>query len=131
MTNFYRVSVDRCFDLEQLKEVELRGFLKAEKEACLMAVVEETKARTVREVEESFSVAEEMEWERQKQRIMQDLLGSFSPDLALAHMTATATLNPRSATMNTAMQGRTVMTDIEMEFSKEVYLYNQVCVYNV
>ena len=69
--------------------------------------------------------SDELEWERQKQKIMQDLLGSFNPELAISNMTTTASINPRSANMNSSMQGRTVMTDIEMEFSKEIYLYNE------
>lgn len=125
-SNYEPVStIDRYFDLDQLKEIDLKSFLKSEKEACLMSVIEETKTKTVQDIEETFSISEELEWERQKQKIMQDLLGSFNPELAISHMTTTTTMNPRSATMNTAMQGRTVMTDIEMEFSKEIYLYNQ------
>lgn len=125
-SNYEPVStIDRYFDLDQLKEIDLKSFLKSEKEACLMSVIEETKTRTIQDIEETFSISEELEWERQKQKIMQDLLGSFNPELAISHMTTTTTINPRSATMNTAMQGRTVMTDIEMEFSKEIYLYNQ------
>lgn len=118
-------TIDRYFDLEQLKEIDLKSFLKSEKEACLMSVIEETKTKTIQEIEETFSISDELEWERQKQKIMQDLLGSFNPELAISNMTTTTTINPRSATQNTSMQGRTVMTDIEMEFSKEIYLYNQ------
>lgn len=118
-------TIDRFFDLDQLKEIDLKSFLKSEKEACLMSVIEETKTRTIQEIEECFSISEELEWERQKQKIMQDLLGSFNPELALSNTTTTASMNPRSASMNTSMQGRTVMTDIEMEFSKEIFLYNQ------
>lgn len=118
-------TIDRYFDLEQLKEIDLKNFLKSEKEACLMSVIEETKTKTIQEIEETFSISDELEWERQKQKIMQDLLGSFNPELAISNMTTTTSMNPRSANMNTSMQGRTVMTDIEMEFSKELYLYNQ------
>lgn len=123
-------TIDRYFDLEQLKEIDLKSFLKSEKEACLMSVIEETKTKTIQEIEETFSISDELEWERQKQKIMQDLLGSFNPELAISNMTTTTTINPRSASMNTTMQGRTVMTDIEMEFSKEIYLYNQKLINN-
>merc|ERR1739836_287127 len=90
-----------------------------------MSIIEETKTRTIQEIEENFFISDELEWERQKQKIMQDLLGSFNSELAISNTTTTTTINPRSATQNTSMQGRTVMTDIEMEFSKEIYLYNQ------
>ena len=49
-------TVDRFFDLEQLKEIDLKSFLKTEKEACLMSVIEETKTRTIQEIEETFSI---------------------------------------------------------------------------
>jgi len=118
-------TIDRFFDLEQLKEMDLKSFLKSEKEACLMSVIEETKTRAIQEIEESFTISDELEWERQKQKILQDLLGSFNPELALSSSITTAAMNPRAANMNTSMQGRTVMSDIEMEFSKEIYMYNQ------
>ena len=118
-------TIDRFFDLEQLKEMDLKSFLKSEKEACLMSVIEETKTRAIQEIEESFTICDELEWERQKQKILQDLLGSFNPELALSSSITTAAMNPRAANMNTSMQGRTVMSDIEMEFSKEIYMYNQ------
>ncbi len=116
-------TIDRYFDLEQLKKTDLKSFLKSEKEACLMAVIEETKSRAVQEIEEGFSVSEELEWERQKQRIMQDLLGSFNPELAIANATTSTAMISRG--LNTSLQGRTVMSDVELAFAREIYVHNQ------
>ena len=112
--------VDRLFNLDHLRETDLRSFLKSEKEAALMSVIEETKSRTISEIEDSFSMNDESEWEKQKQKIIQELHGSFNPELSIS--LTTSSLGSKSMS---ASQGRSVMSDVEMEFSKEVFAYNE------
>lgn len=121
-------TIERSFDLEQLKEIDLKSFLKSEKEACLMSVIEETKNQTLQEIDDLFSACDDLEWDLEKQKILQELLGSFNPEPNISNLTTTAI---HSRSMNNTMlstsiqQNRTIMSEIEMEFSKEVYLYNQ------
>ena len=118
--------MERSFDLDHLKEVDLKSFLKSEKEACLMSVIEETKTQTLKETEDLFAATDELEWENEKQKILQELLGSFNPEPTASLHTTSAmhsrTMNNSSfmsATSTTPnAQNRTIMSEIEMEFSK-------------
>ena len=114
-------SYERANLIERLRDTDIDTFLKSEKEAALMSTIEEIKQQTYDDIEETFALSSEAEWEKQKQKIMQELLGSFNPELSIS--TAT-TINSRSSN-NMPMHGRTVMTDIELEFSREIYSYNE------
>ncbi len=125
-------TVERSFDLDQLKEIDLKSFLKSEKETCLMSVIEETKNQTLQNVDDLFTTTDDLEWENEKQKIMQELLGSFNLESAnsMANLTTSSafhnTRNMNSSIMSTSVnQPRSIMNDTEMEFSKEIYLYNQ------
>ncbi|CAF0727490.1 unnamed protein product [Brachionus calyciflorus] len=113
---------DKFASIEQLRDIDLPSFLKTEKESVLMSIIEETRHKTNQEIEDSFLASNELEWEKQKQKIMTELLGSFNSDISVSS-TTTSTLNLRQASVNP--QARTVMSDIEMEFAKHIYLYNQ------
>jgi nuclear pore complex protein Nup93 len=127
-------SVDRFTTIDQLRDVDLQSFLKTEKESALMSIIEETRQQTIQEIEESFAAYNELEWEKQKQKIMQELLGSYTPDLSVS---STTTSNVNISRMQSMRQGtsgssagRSIMNDIEMEFAKEIYNYNEKIINN-
>lgn len=106
--------------MEYLRDVDLTSFLKGEREQALIQVVNETRERQRSELEETFEQANEAEWEKQKQRIMNELLGTFgsaSADLSSYLPTTTST----TLTSRQPITNRTIMTDIEMEFAKQVF----------
>jgi nuclear pore complex protein Nup93 len=69
--------------LEQLRDTDLQTFLKSEKETALISVIEETKQRTMEDIEEFYSTSSDIEWEKQKEKIMHELLGSFNTDISM------------------------------------------------
>ena len=115
-------SLDRLANIEQLRDIDLQGFLKTERESALMSIIEETRQKTMQETEEAYLISSELEWEKQKQKIMQELLGSFNPDMTVSK-TTTSIINARGSSQSMS-QNRTMMSDIEMEFAKEVFVYN-------
>lgn len=129
-------SVDRFSTIDQLRDIDLQSFLKTEKESALMSIIEETRQQTIQEIEESFASYNELEWEKQKQKIMQELLGSFTPDLSVSSTTTSNINISRMQSMRqagsgvTGSSGRSIMSDIEMEFAKEIYTYNEKIINN-
>ena len=118
----YKGSLDRLSNIEQLRDIDLQSFLKTERESSLMSIIEETRQKTMQETEETYLINSELEWEKQKQKIMQELLGSFNPDMSISKTTSSIIKGRSSSTM--MPQHRSLMTDIEMEFAKEVFIYN-------
>lgn len=121
-------SLDHLLNIEQLRDIDLQSFLKSERELSLMSIIEETRQRTMQQTEESYLINSELEWEKQKQKLLQEhsfsTTGSFNSDLGLLSSNTTSSIiNARSS--NNGPQNRSLMTDIEMEFSKEVYIYNE------
>ena len=113
---------DRLTNIESLREVDLPSFLKSEKESVLTSIIAEARQKTDKEIEELFSSSNEIEWEKQKQKIMTELLGSFNPEVPVSNTTMSSYGNRQTA-FNP--QARTVMNDIELEFARQIYLYNQ------
>lgn len=113
---------DRLANIEHLRDVDLPSFLKSEKESVLTSIIAEARQKTNQEIEESFSTSNELEWEKHKQKIMTELLGSFNPEVSVPH-TTTSSYSNRQTGFNP--QARTVMNDIELEFARQIYLYNQ------
>lgn len=115
---------ERFANMDYLRDVDLASFLKSEREQALMQIVNETRERQSADVDEAFEQAGEIEWEKQKQKIMNELLGSFGSsssssgvdlNTSLSSMTSTTLNVNRLPTMT-----RTLMSDVELEFAKQV-----------
>jgi hypothetical protein len=63
-------------NIENLRDTSLQNYLKLEKEIALMSTIEETRKRTLKEIEDTYWEQAEIEWEKQKQKIMNALHGS-------------------------------------------------------
>ena len=103
-----------------------------------MSVIEEAKNQTLKEVDDLFAATDELEWENEKQKILQELIGSFSSDPNISSSLQTTSAIHSRSMMNTSLhsstnvasaQNRTIMSEIEMEFSKEVFIYNQKMIF--
>lgn len=109
--------------MDYLRDVDLASFLKSEREQALMQIVNETRERQSADVDEAFEQAGEIEWEKQKQKIMNELLGSFGSSSSLGVDLNTSLSSMTSTTLNVNRQPtmtRTLMSDVELEFAKQV-----------
>ena len=103
-----------------------------------MSVIEEAKNQTLKGVDDLFAATDELEWEKEKQKILQELISSFSSDPNISSSLQTTSAIHSRSMMNTSLhsstnvasaQNRTIMSEIEMEFSKEVFIYNQKMIF--
>jgi hypothetical protein len=111
--------------MEYLRDVDLASFLKSEREQALMQLINESRERQSEAVEEAFEQASENEWEKQKQRIMNELLGTFGSSSTDLNSTPAVTLSTIGTSRQSNMT-RTLMTDVEMEFAKQVHYQNLI-----
>jgi nuclear pore complex protein Nup93 len=118
---------DKFSSMEQFRDIDLQAFLRSEKEEALMTIIDETRRKTVQEIEDSFMTSNELEWDKQKQWIMNELLGSFNPDASATASSLTTTTTTTTTALNrtVAANARTQMTDVEVEFARQVFNYNQ------
>lgn len=106
--------------MEYLRDVDLGSFLKSEREQALMQIVNETRERQSADVEEAFEQASEIEWEKQKQKIMNELLGSFGSSSSDMSSSMTSTTSTTLNVNRQSTMSRTLMSDVELEFAKQV-----------
>lgn len=105
--------------LEPVRDTDIQGFLRNERENALLAVIEQTRRNTFEETEKQHWECMENEWEREKQKILNTLLGSgqetidFQPDTE-SFLTDTVT-----------MQGRSNLDNVEIAYARQVYAYNE------
>jgi len=71
--NLNRIDIKTNFEpLEPLVETDLDGFLKHEEELIILTTIEEAKKESVSNFEQRFSASLESEWERAKQRLLEE-----------------------------------------------------------
>jgi len=103
------LSAAKSFEpLEPVRDTDIQGFLRNERENALLAVIEQTRQNTFSEAEKRHWECMENEWEREKQRILNALLGSgqdtidFQPETE-SFLTDTIPMQGRSALDTTEM----------------------------
>lgn len=111
--------------LEPVRETDIEGFLRNERENALLAVIEQTRKNTFEEVDRRHWECMENEWEREKQKILNSLLGSNQEPFELQQdpemLISTSQLN----------QGRSSLDHIEMAYARQVFIYNENVIENV
>ncbi|KAK2189808.1 hypothetical protein NP493_96g07020 [Ridgeia piscesae] len=113
------LSTAKTFEpLEPIRDTDIQGFLKNERENALLAAIEQTRKNTFEETERRHWADMESEWEQEKQKILTALVGTGQDMLDFPHDSQ----NLLTDTMN--MQGRTAMDSVEMAYAKQVYIYN-------
>lgn len=114
---------ERWNNIDKIREIDLQSFFKSEKESALMEIIDKTRKQMIMRTEEAFRNIDDTEWEKQKKKAMQELVGSFSNEISLLTKTS-STINPRSS-VSLSHSARTSMNDKEIEFAKEIFAYNQ------
>ncbi|KAL8622106.1 hypothetical protein ACOMHN_056591 [Nucella lapillus] len=110
--------------LEPVRDTDIQGFLKNERENALLSVIEQTRKHTFSEVERHQWDSMQNEWEREKHKILNTLLGSGSDTFEFQHETEVMSSD------GVYSQGRSNLDHIEMAYARQVYVYNEEVVAN-
>lgn len=121
------LSTAKTFEpLEPVGDTNIKGFLRNERENDLLAVIEEKKQNAFQQAEQRFWDSLQSEWDQDKQRILDTLIGS-SPDL----IDVTADSSSSMIADRVHMEGRSNLDNVEMAYARQVYLYNDKVVSGV
>lgn len=105
--------------LEPVRDTDIQGFLKNERENALLSVIEQTRKYTFAEVERHQWECMQNEWEREKHKILNTLLGS-GPD-AFEFQQETEVISSDGVFSH----GRSNLDHVEMAYARQVYIYNE------
>ncbi|XP_063801480.1 nuclear pore complex protein Nup93 [Pseudophryne corroboree] len=105
--------------LEPVKDTDIQGFLKNEKDNALLSAIEESRRRTFAMAEEYHRESMFVEWEQVKQRILHTLLASGEDDLGFSQETETSYISELGA------PGRSSLDNVEMAYARQIYVYNE------
>uniref|UniRef100_A0A6J0UU95 Nuclear pore complex protein Nup93 n=2 Tax=Pogona vitticeps TaxID=103695 RepID=A0A6J0UU95_9SAUR len=105
--------------LEPVKDTDIQGFLKNEKDNALLSAIEESRKRTFAMAEEYHRESMLVEWEQVKQRILHTLLASGEDALDFTQE------NEPSYISELPPPGRSSLDNIEMAYARQIYVYNE------
>uniref|UniRef100_S4RD68 Nuclear pore complex protein Nup93 n=1 Tax=Petromyzon marinus TaxID=7757 RepID=S4RD68_PETMA len=105
--------------LEPVRDTDIKGFLKNERDNSLFSAIEESRRRTFAQAEKYHWDNMLVEWEQEKQRILNTLLGSEEDMFDLAPEAELSILT------DTAPPGRSSMDSTEIAYARQVYVYNE------
>ncbi|XP_076352512.1 nuclear pore complex protein Nup93-like [Tachypleus tridentatus] len=114
------LSTGKTFEpIEPIRETDIQGFLRNERENAILSVIEESKKATFERADRLYWESLENEWEQEKQRILNALVGSSQEVIDV-------TLNAESTVMeSSSIVSRSAMDSIEMAYAKVIYQYNE------
>lgn len=114
------LSAAKTFEpLEPVRDTDIQGFLKNERENALLAAIEQARKRTFEETERRHWECLENEWEREKQKILNALVGSGQGMVDFPQESESML----GESIN--MQGRSTMDYIEMAYARQTFVYNE------
>ncbi|KAM4721844.1 nuclear pore complex protein Nup93 [Rhinophrynus dorsalis] len=105
--------------LEPVKDTDIQGFLKNEKDNALLSAIEESRRRTFAMAEEYHRESMLVEWEQVKQRILHTLLASGEDALDFTQDSETSYITESGA------PGRSSLDNVEMAYARQIYVYNE------
>ncbi|KAG8437674.1 hypothetical protein GDO86_008399 [Hymenochirus boettgeri] len=105
--------------LEPVKDTDIQGFLKNEKDNALLSAIEESRRRTFAMAEEYHRESMLVEWEQVKQRILHTLLASGEDSLDFTQESETSYISESGA------PGRSSLDNVEMAYARQIYIYNE------
>ncbi|GIY44503.1 nuclear pore complex protein Nup93 [Caerostris extrusa] len=110
----------RTFEpVEPIRETDIQGFLKNERENAMLSVIEESKKATFERSDKVFWETLENEWEQEKLKILNALIGP-------SHELLDVTADSKSFLCETTnLKTRSAMDNIEMLYAKELSSYNE------
>ncbi|XP_067934981.1 nuclear pore complex protein Nup93-like [Watersipora subatra] len=110
--------------LEPARDTDVRAFLKNERDNALLAAIETSKRRTFTAANTRHWDSMKDEWEMEKQRLLNALLGSQQEatlDFSLDH---SAVMGGGEGAM-TRGSSRSAMNATELAYAQQIYLYNE------
>ncbi|XP_078067157.1 nuclear pore complex protein Nup93 [Mustelus asterias] len=105
--------------LEPVKDTDIQGFLKNERDNALLSAIEESRKRTFAMAERYHWESMLVEWEHEKQKILHTLLTSGEDALDF-----TQEAEP-SFVSEMGPPGRSVMDSVEVAYARQIYVYNE------
>lgn len=121
-----RLDTAKTFEpLEPVRETDIQGFLRNERENAILAAIEEARKNTFNQAEKHQWSCMENEWEKEKEKILNSLLGAGQESLdfaAEAEVFTTSSLN---------LQGRSALDATELSYARQVYIHNEALIQSV
>lgn len=114
------LSIAKTFEpLEPVRDTDIQGFLKNERENAILSIIEESRKNTFDRIDRLHWESIEAEWETEKQRVLNTLLGS-------AQETLDITLENQAVLADSfIMKTRSTMDNVEMAYARQVFVYNE------
>ncbi|XP_033899204.1 nuclear pore complex protein Nup93 isoform X1 [Acipenser ruthenus] len=105
--------------LEPVKDTDIQGFLKNERDNALLSAIEESRRRTFATAEEYHRESMLVEWEQVKQRILHTLLASGEDALDFTQEAEPSFLS------DTGPSGRSALDSVEVAYGRQIYVFNE------
>uniref|UniRef100_A0A1A8MD62 Nuclear pore complex protein Nup93 n=4 Tax=Nothobranchius TaxID=28779 RepID=A0A1A8MD62_9TELE len=105
--------------LEPVKDTDIQGFLKNERDNALLSAIEESRHRTFLLAEEYHRESMLVQWEQVKQRVLHTLLGAGEDALDFSQ-----DLEPSFVSEVTA-PGRSALDSVEVAYGRQIYCFNE------
>jgi nuclear pore complex protein Nup93 len=117
------LSAAKTFEpLEAVRDTDIQGFLKNERENALLAVIEQTRKNTFDDTTRRHWDSMECEWEREKQKILTSLVDSAGETLEFIQE------SDSMLTDSLALHGRSTMDSTELLYARQVYAFNDAII---
>eukprot|EP00063_Salmo_salar_P004718 XP_013979553.1 PREDICTED: nuclear pore complex protein Nup93 isoform X2 [Salmo salar] len=105
--------------LEPVKDTDIQGFLKNERDNALLSAIEESRRRTFLLAEEYHRESMLVQWEQVKQRVLHTLLGAGEDALDFSQ-----DIEP-SFVSDAAVPGRSALDSVEVAYGRQIYIFNE------
>uniref|UniRef100_A0A3B3QGC9 Nuclear pore complex protein Nup93 n=1 Tax=Paramormyrops kingsleyae TaxID=1676925 RepID=A0A3B3QGC9_9TELE len=105
--------------LEPVKDTDIQGFLKNERDNALLSAIEESRRRTFLLAEEYHRESMLVQWEQVKQRVLLTLLGAGEDGLDFSQ-----DLEP-SFVSDVGAPGRSALDSVEVAYGRQIYVFNE------
>uniref|UniRef100_A0A673X8D2 Nuclear pore complex protein Nup93 n=1 Tax=Salmo trutta TaxID=8032 RepID=A0A673X8D2_SALTR len=105
--------------LEPVKDTDIQGFLKNERDNALLSAIEESRRRTFLLAEEYHRESMLVQWEQVKQRVLHTLLGAGEDALDFSQ-----DIEP-SFVSDAAVPGRSALDSVEVAYGRQIYVFNE------
>ena len=107
--------------IEPVIETDIAGFLKNERENAILTIIEDSKRQTFESIEKMFWESLEDDWEREKQKILNSLLGAGKQAMSFPADSS------RLEDFN-VLKGRSSLSAIEMTYARQIYVANEAVI---
>uniref|UniRef100_A0AAY5KJK6 Nuclear pore complex protein Nup93 n=1 Tax=Esox lucius TaxID=8010 RepID=A0AAY5KJK6_ESOLU len=105
--------------LEPVKDTDIQGFLKNERDNALLSAIEESRRRTFLLAEEYHRESMLVQWEQVKQRVLHTLLGAGEDALDFSQ-----DVEP-SFVSDAGVPGRSALDSVEVAYGRQIYVFNE------